>query len=127
MSVDSLQKAYSHTLDMLYNTSRYTPGKYQVKKNIKTLINDCNAELLLRYIKNDLNVDTLKSSIQIIEFIKSNPLSKDTATSCAVIFPTIPKEFQTVTIDNLLGACLDKASVFNRKMIPQKFIISQGI
>ena len=38
MDYNQLQKAYNHTLSMLYNENRFTPGKFQVKKNIKSYI-----------------------------------------------------------------------------------------
>ena len=36
MDRDALQKAYTHVNSMLYNTSPYSPGKMQIRKNIHT-------------------------------------------------------------------------------------------
>ena len=129
MSKDDLQKVYNHATDMLYNTNKYTPGRIQVKQNIKTLIANCNAELLLRYILHDCNVDILRTNLQVIEFVKqskaANNLSDDD--SVTTLFTSVPAEFESVTLGQLIDACFDKLDIINRKMISDKFILSQGI
>ena len=129
MSPDELQKVYNHTTDILYNTNKYTPGKLQVKKNIRTLISHCNAELLKRYIIHECSVDILKSPIEIIQFIRdskkaNNLTDTDSVTS---LFNHLPKEFESITLDLLLSSCLDQLDIINRKMISDNFILSQGI
>ena len=129
MSKEDLQKVYNHATDMLYNTNKYTPGRIQVKQNIKTLIANCNAELFLRYILHDCNVDILRTNIQVIEFVRqcktANNLSDDD--SVTTLFTSIPVEFESVTLGQLIDACFDKLDIINRKMISDKFILSQGI
>jgi len=129
MSKEDLQKVYNHATDMLYNTNKYTPGRIQVKQNIKTLIANCNAELFLRYILHDCNVDILRTNIQVIEFVRqcktANNLSDDD--SVTTLFTSVPVEFESVTLGQLIDACFDKLDIINRKMISDKFILSQGI
>ena len=129
MSKDELQKIYNHANDMLYNTNKYTPGKLQVKKNIRTLISHCNAELLKRYILHECNIDILKSPIEVVQFIRDNKKSNNLADTDSVttLFSHLPKEFESVTLDLLLSACLDQLDLINRKMISDNFILSQGI
>ena len=129
MSAEELQKVYNHATDMLYNTNKYTPGKLQVKKNIKTLILHCNAELLKRFIIHECDVDILKSPIEIVQFIRSSKKANNLTDTDSVttLFNHLPKEFETVTLDLLLSACLDQLEVINRKMISDNFILSQGI
>lgn len=130
MSKDELQRIYTHTTDMLYNKSKFTPGRIQVKKNIKILIEHCNAELFLRYLLYDCNIDILKTNIQIIDFIRQNKANNSNLTnsnSVSCLFTSLPVEFETVTIGQLIDACLDKLEIVNRKMLPDKFILSQGI
>ena len=114
---------------MLYNNSKFIPGKFQVKKNIRMLINQCNAELFKRYLLYECNIDTLKTPIDIVqylrEFKKMENLSEDDSISS--IFNNLPKEFKSVTIGALLSACLDQLEVINRRMITDNFILSQGI
>lgn len=129
LSKEDLQKVYNHATDMLYNTNKYTPGRIQVKQNIKTLIANCNAELFLRYILHDCNVDILRTNIQVIEFIRqcktANNLSDND--SVTTLFTSVPVEFESVTLGQLIDACFDKLDIINRKMISDKFILSQGI
>ena len=129
MSKEELQKIYNHANDMLYNTNKYTPGKLQVKKNIRTLISHCNAELLKRYILHECNIDILKSPIEVVQFIRDNKKSNNLADTDSVttLFSYLPKEFESVTLDLLLSACLDQLDLINRKMISDNFILSQGI
>ena len=129
MSKEELQKIYNHANDMLYNTNKYTPGKLQVKKNIRTLISHCNAELLKRYILHECNIDILKSPIEIVQFIRDNKKSSNLVDTDSVttLFSHLPKEFESVTLDLLLSACLDQLDLINRKMISDNFILSQGI
>lgn len=129
MSADELQKVYNHTTDMLYNTNKYTPGKLQVKKNIRTLISHCNAELLKRYIIHECSVDILKSPIEIIQFIRDSKKANNLTDTDSVttLFNHLPKEFESITLDLLLSSCLDQLDIINRKMISDNFILSQGI
>ena len=129
MSPDELQKVYNHTTDMLYNTNKYTPGKLQGKKNIRTLISHCNAELLKRYIIHECSVDILKSPIEIIQFIRDSKKANNLTDTDSVttLFNHLPKEFESITLDLLLSSCLDQLDIINRKMISDNFILSQGI
>lgn len=129
MNQQELQKAYFHTTDMLYNKNRFQPGKEVMKLNLKTLISDCNAELLLRYILHDCDVEMLKTGLQIADFIRTQKSSNNLNgnNSVTVLFGNVPKEFETVTLDQLMKACFDKLEVINRKMLSDNFIVSQGI
>ena len=129
MSDNELQKVYNHATDMLYNNNKYTPGKFQVKKNIRVLIAHCNAELLKRYILHECNIDILKSPIEIVQFIRESKKANNLTDTDSVttLFSHLPKEFETVTLDLLLSACLDQLDIINRKMISDNFILSQGI
>lgn len=129
MTVNELQKAYTHAMDMLYNTSKYTPGKHLVKKNIRNLIAQCNAELLKRYLLHECDIDILKTPLQIVQFVQEYKKANNLRESDSVntLFTHLPKEFETVTLDGLVSACLDQLSVINRKMISDRFILSQGI
>jgi len=129
MNQQELQRAYIHTTDMLYNKNRFQPGRLEVKKNLKLLINDCNAEMFLRYILHECDIDILKTGLQVADFIRngksSNNLSDDDPVTS--IFGSVPHDYQTVTLGQLMKACFDKLGVINRKMISDNFILSQGI
>ncbi len=129
MDSNSLQKAYNHASEMLYNTNRYTPGKMQVKKNIKILIADCNAELLLRYITRECHIDILRTNIQVLDFIREHKAANNLSNTDSVttLFTNLPVEFESVTLEQLMDACFDKLGIINRRMISDGFIMSQGI
>ena len=129
MSLDELQKAYTHTLDMLYRKTNYKFGKLEVRKNIQKLHESCNAELLHRYIQHDLAIEMFKTNKDILDFINkfkevNGATNEDLITT---MFDNLPKEFETLTIGDLLKACLDACEPINRKLISNEFIISLGI
>lgn len=129
MNVQQLQKAYNHTTDMLFNTNKYTTGRVNVKKNIKVLIRNCNAELLRRYLLHELNIGILKTNVDLIEFIRDHKVANNLkdADSVNTLFMNLPQEFESVTINELIDACFDKLDVINRKMLTDGFIYAQGI
>lgn len=129
MSEEDLQKAYNHTLDMLYRKTNYKFGKLEVRKNIQKIHRSCNAELLHRYIQHDLTIDIFKTNKDILDFINKfkevNGVTNDD--SITLMFSNLPKEFETLTIGDLLLACLDACEPINRKLISDEFIMSLGI
>lgn len=129
MDAEQLQKAYTHTLDMLFRKSDYKFGKYEVRKNINKIYTSCNAELFMRYILHELPVQLFKTNADILSFINSfkeaNGVTNDD--SVTTMFSNLPKEFETLTIGNLLNACLDCLEPINRRLISNEFIMSLGI
>lgn len=47
--------------------------------------------------------------------------------SISVIMSGVPTIYERVTIGDLLNACFDKLGTFNKKLLSDKFILSQGI
>lgn len=129
MSNEELQKAYTHTLDMLYRKTGYKFGKLEVRKNIEKLYTSCNSELFRRYLQHDLTIDLFKTNKDIIDFInkfkESNHITnQDKVTD---MFSNVPKEFETLSVGDLINACLDLCEPINRKLISDEFIMSLGI
>lgn len=129
LSNDELQKCYTHCMDMLYNKSKHIPGKYQVRENIHKLYANCNAELLLRYLLHEVNIDTLKNNKDVIDFLNNIKQEYHLSSTSPVteVFNGLPTVFTSVTIDDLFAACFDKLDVLNKKLISDKFILAQGI
>lgn len=129
MPYDGIQRAYNHTMDMLWNTNQYSPGKYHVKDNIQNMINNCNAELCLRYLLHDREPKIMATSKDVMDVIFTIKKDRDVSNkeSISKIFNDIPIEYQSITIDKLIDACFDKLGVVNRKLISDKFILAQGI
>lgn len=125
MSQTELQSCMDHVTDMLYNKHPYRPGKLVIRENIQKAYSNCNAELLLRYILYDCNIEVLKTNKDLTDFIIKNKLDYDSTVNA--LFDGLPVIFEKVTIDKLLNACFDKLDVLNTKMISSNFILSQGI
>lgn len=129
MDQDELQKCYDHCNSMLYSKAKVTPGKYTIKQIINRTYENVNAELFMRYILHELNLEIFKTNKDLFDFIISQKASLNLKDSDYVttIFTNVPTIFEKVTIDRLLSACFDKLDALNRKIISDKFIVSQGI
>ena len=129
MDAEELQKCYSHALDMLYRTTNYKFGKYEVRKNIHKIYNSCNAELLHRFIQHELNVDIFKTNRDILDYVnrfkETNHLTNEDSITC--MFDGLPKEYENLTIGDLVKACLDGLEPINRRLISNEFIMSLGV
>lgn len=129
MSVDELQKCYTHALDMLYRNTNYKFGKYVVRENIHKIYNACNAELLHRFIQHELNVDIFKTNRDILDYInrfkEANHLTNNN--NITDMFDGIPKEYEELTIGDLVKSCLDTLEPVNRRLISNEFIMSLGV
>lgn len=129
LPLDELQRAYNHTLDMLYRKSGYKFGKLEVRKNIQKLYVSCNSELFRRYLLHDLAIDIFNTNKDVIDFINSfketnHVTNQDLVTT---MFSNVPKEFENLLIGDLVNACLDLCEPINRKLISDEFITSLGI
>lgn len=129
MPYEDLQRAYNHTTDMLWNTVPSSIGKTKVKLNIKKAVIACNAELLLRYLLKEMPIDAFKTNWDIINYIKARKEADNlkNTDSVSTLFTGLSNVYSNVTIDDLMDACFDKLECINRKMISDKFILSQGI
>lgn len=129
LSEDELQKCYDHCTDMLWNRSNYNPGKYVIRENIQNTFENCNAELFLRYLLHELSLDVIKTNKDLLDHINICKKKKGVEGSdyITVLFANLPAVYEKVTVDKLMSACFDKLDVLNRKMISDKFILSQGI
>ena len=125
MEQNELQKCYSHVCEMLYNPHPYKVGKLVIKDNIQKAYNNCNAELLLRYLLYEVNVDILKTNKDVADLISNS--EGDPKGSVNELFKGLPVIFEKVTKELLLNACCDRLDVLNTKMISPEFIVSQGI
>ena len=129
MTDEELQHSYNHTLDMLYRKSNFKYGKLEVRKNIQKIHESCNSELLRRYLQYELAVDMFKTNKDLLDFImkfkEANHVTNED--NITVMFSNLPKEFETLTIGDLIKACLDTCEPINRKLISNDFIMSLGI
>ena len=127
-SQEELQQFFQYCNLMLHNTSKNKPGRYSVLCTIIDQINRCNAELLIRWFRNE-KIDQVSLLTAIKEFIANNkeilgPKEKLIANDIA---NNIPKVFSNVPVNLLEDACLDILGKFNKKHITLSFIAKQGI
>ena len=129
MPFEDLQHAYTHTLDMLYRTTNFKFGKYEVRKNIRKIYDACNAELLHRFIQHELNTDIFRTNKDILDYInrfkETNHVTNED--SITAMFTGLPKEYENLTIGDLVKACLDCLEPINRRIISDEFIVSLGV
>lgn len=128
MDENALNSAYKHCYEMLHNTSPYAPGKLIIRENIHRAWDNCNAELLKRFLLHECNVG-FKTNKDILDYILAAKKQYDASDSdyITVIITGVPPVYEKVTINDLLNSCFDKLDVINKKMISDKFILSQGI
>lgn len=125
MEQSELQKCYTHVCDMLFNPHPYKVGKMVIKENIQKTYHNCNAELLLRYLIYECNVDFLQTNKDVSDLIARS--DSDPKESVNTLFKGLPKVFEKVSKELLLNACCDRLDVLNTKMLSADFIVSQGI
>ena len=114
---------------MLYNTNPWSPGKFEVRKNIQNIWNACNTELFVRVILHEYDTP-IKTKKDILEFINGMRSQFDhniIGDSISVLFNGLEPEFEKITVNKLMDACFDKLDVLNTKLITEKFILAQGI
>ena len=129
LSIDQLNHAYDHVLDMLNNKDPYHPGVQRKRDQVRKMWDCANTELLLRYILYECKVDGLKTNKDLLDYISAHKSESGVTNADYVttIFNGLPEVFSKVTIDLLLSACLDALPAFNRRLLSDKFILSLGI
>lgn len=75
----------------------------------------------------DTTLKTRKDILDCINSYKEQTEDNILDQSISYIFNGVSPMFEKVTIRRLLDACFDKLEVFNRKIITDKFLLSQGI
>ena len=128
MDADALKKAYDHSNSMLTSRNRWTPGKLVIRENLHKTWDECNVELFKRFMVHEANVgfNTNKDLLDYILAAKRQYNAVDTD-SISVIMSGVPVIYERITIGDLLNACFDKLGTFNKKLLSDKFILSQGI
>ena len=135
MTEKNLQLAYNHCKDMLYNNSKEDPGRYLVLDEISRQINNCSAELAVRWFCSLLDdkqnpkysrFSLLLEIKTILEQIKSN-YPEDHTFRLQDLYSGVPTDYNPVSVESLMKACKDTLGKFNKQHITKSFIIKQGI
>ena len=129
MSKSELQKAYSHCNSMLYNRSRYTPGKVVLRDSLGTLGMACITELFVRYLLHECDIEAIKSRQDLMTIIntakRENGVKNEDTID--VIFSNVGDEYSRIKIRDLIDACLNNLGTFNSKLLTTGFLLAQGI
>lgn len=129
LTIDQLNHAYKHVIEMLYNKDPYHPGVQTKRDQVRKMWDCANTELLLRYILHDCNIDGLKTNKDLLDYISAHKTTNGIKNSdfVSTIFDGLSEIYSKITIDELLSACLDSLPAFNKKLLSDKFILSIGI
>jgi hypothetical protein len=76
--------------------------------------------------ESNVGFTTNKDLLDYILAAKKQYEAKDSDEISAII-TGVPTVFERITIGDLLNACFDKLGTFNKKLLSDKFILSQGI
>lgn len=126
---EELNKWYRHCHEMLYNRDLWNPGKYVVRENIAKAWDSCNAELFVRYLLNECDT-AIKTKKDILDYINQYKEGVDhdiSNESIGILFDGLDPIYEKITVSKLIDACIDKLDIFQKKIITDKFILSQGI
>lgn len=133
MEEEHLNIAYNHCKHMLYNTDTKNPGRMIVVNNIAQQINNCGAELALRWFKTlkdkDGNVLYTDSSLMsdLRNWLASTPEKTNNKIYTLQDFVQVPPDFKNVTIEAMQEACTDTLGLFDHSKITFSFLFRLGV
>lgn len=134
---EQLKQFYKHCISMLTSTDKLNPGRYILLDIIKEQRTKCNVELYLRKLESgeicaDKRPYPRYLYLQDIRIFMDNhkkdfPVDKLNSISIASCTNGLPREFEKITINEVLDACLDQLGIFDNKHITFSFILNLGI
>lgn len=133
MEEEHLNIAYNHCKHMLYNTDVKNPGRMIVVNNISQQINNCGAELALRWFKTlkdkDGNALYTDSSLMsdLRNWLASTPEKTNNKIYTLQDFVQVPPDFKNVTIEAMQEACTDTLGLFDHSKITFSFLFRLGV
>ena len=129
MNNEELQKAYDHSNSMLYNKSRYTPGKITLRDSLGTLGMACVTELFVRFLLHECNIESIRSRQDLLTIVnaakRDSNIKNDDTIDC--IFSNIGDEYSKIKVRDLIDACLNNLGAFNNKLLTPSFMLAQGV
>lgn len=129
----TLNKAYEHCKEMLYNDDKKFPGRELILKMISEQLDCCGAELALRYFKNLKNEDgTFKYSEQSLlsdlrEWFPDYNEKTYKLQDLPVQVDKIDSKFYSVNVNSLMKACRDALGAFDHSKITLTFLYNNGV
>lgn len=134
---EQLNKFYEHCVSMLYSEDKLNPGRYVLLKIIEEQRKKCNVEIFLRKLESGticadkkpyprhLYIQDLRAYMNSHknEF-PTNELKNISIASCT---GGLPREFERISIEEVLDGCLDQLGYFDNKHITFSFILNMGV
>lgn len=133
---EQLNKFYGHCKSMLYSTDKLNPGRYVLLKEIEEQRKKCNTEIFLRKLETGaicadkpyprhLYIQDIRTYMNAHkEDFPSNELKNISIAACT---GGLPREFERLSIDDVLNGGLDQLGVLNTKHITFSFIRNLGV
>lgn len=135
---EQLNEFYDHCSSMLYNTNKVNPGRYTLLDIIKDQRYKCNIELFLRKLESGAICPDNKPYPRYLylqdirEYMNNNKNFFPTSELKNISIASIPgieftREFERISIADVVDGCLDSLGYFDNKHITTNFILSMGV
>lgn len=134
---EQLKIFYSHCESMLHSTDKINPGRYVLLQIIDEQRRKCNVELFLRKLEQGticadnkpyprhLYIQDLRAYMNAHkEDFPSNELKNISIAACT---GGLPREFERISIEEVLDGGLDQLGWFDNKHITFSFILNMGV
>ena len=134
---EQLNTFYRHCKSMLYSEDKLNPGRYVLLNIIEDQRRKCNVELFLRKLESGvlcadrkpyprhLYIQDIRSCMNARkDEFPSNELD---SISIATITGGLPREFERISIEEVLDGGLDRLGHFDNKHITFSFILNMGV
>lgn len=134
---EQLNQFYKHCLSMLHSTDKLNPGRYVLLDIISEQRKKCNVELFLRKLESGeicadgkpyprhLYIQDLRGYMNSHkEDFPSNELKNISIAACT---GGLPREFERISIEDVLDGGLDQLGYFDNKHITFSFILNMGV
>ena len=134
---EQLNQFYKHCLSMLYSKDKLNPGRYVLLNIISDQRKKCNIELFLRGLESGslcadrkpypryLYIQDLRTYInKNKESFPSSELKNIPISTC---LGGLPREFESISINDVFDGGLDQLGWLNNKHITFSFILNQGV
>lgn len=134
---EQLNKFYTHCQSMLYSNDKLNPGRYVLLNIIGEQRRKCNVELFLRKLESGsicankqpyprhLYIQDLRAYMNAHK--SEFPSSELKNISIAACTGGLPREFERISIEEVLDGGLDQLGFFNNKHITFSFILNMGV
>lgn len=128
---NQLRKFYKHCEEMLYNKDSKNPGRETLINIVSDQIQRCRAELLMRWLRHELEYTATKCLEDLRGVINNNreELNQETIKICPIghVMNGLPIDLERVPISLVMDACLDSLGIYDNSHLTLSFITKMGL